>query len=557
MLERAIILAVLVLALPARADFTSELAGVGPGLRVTLRDGYPRSIDPYSGTTTFGLELENLGAEREVELVAGGDISARRLLRLPAHERMRVFYYAPIRMGSNTLTVIDKATGAARELHIGASVESNLQLGRLGTLSTAFNVDTPWSMAGSLDSHFPDDWRGLAGVHAIVVEHEHLLARRALWPVLHDWMVMGGQLAVLSTPEQLATPVPVDLPAAFISPVKETWFGLSQRVGLGVITRVHPEKLVQVSTAFRDNVCADEKCGFVMDAGSVRPDAIAEEAVKRMEGAIHRPVQALFAVLACFALVVGPFGHTYFVRRRRQPLRYVAFAAGTAVSFSAAAITADLLGNGVETKASVRALLLIDQRADRELGVEDMVLYEPTGLGFDLQPLAAAQLFTPSQNWRESLDSLQFEPAGKRLRVRQAVPPREPRSLGARWLSEASGRLVTAAEGGGLAVENQLGRDLSSLVIWHEGALYTLGALKRGQRAQAVPVAASMPDVEPRVPSSLITNVYRNLVGDVLSGKRGQNRYLAQATWNAELSGITTSPLELAQPAELLIAGVY
>ena len=550
-------MAVLAVALPVRADFTSEPAGVGPGLRVTLRDGYPRAIDPYSGASTFGLELENLGEERNVEMVTGGDLSTRRTLRLPARERMRVFQYGPIRQGAIMLTVIDKSTGASRELHVGASIEANFQLARLGNISTAFNVDTPWSMIGSLDAHFPDDWRGIAGVHAIVVEHEQLLARRALWPVLQDWMVMGGQLAVLSTPQQMATPVPMELPAAFISPVKETWFGLSQRVGLGVITRVRPEKLVQVGTTFRDSVCADEKCGFVIDAGSFRPDAIAEEAVKRMEGAVHTPVEALFAVLTCFALVVGPFGHTYFVRRRRQPLRYVAFAAGTAVSFSAAVITADLLGNGVVTKASVRALLLIDQRADREVGVEDMVLYEPTGLGFDLQPLAAAQLFTPSQNWRESMDGLSVEPAGKRLRVRQAVPPREARSLGARWLSEASGRLITAAEGGKLTVENQLGRDLSSLAIWHEGTLYTLGPLKRGERAQPAPEAGDTLQEEPRVPSTLITSLYRNLVNDLRSGARGQNRYFAQAIWNPELSGITTGTLELPSPAELLIAGVY
>ncbi|MEY4575650.1 MAG: hypothetical protein RL701_353, partial [Pseudomonadota bacterium] len=399
----------------------------------------------------------------------------------------------------------------------------------------------------------------------VVVEQAQLQRWRTSFPVLKDWVVAGGLLIIATTQQELAQPSGFDLPLEFAQAARETEAGMTQHVGLGAIARVFPERLALLDSEFRNKLGLGENhegqgAGYTLPAGYSDFEALSRTASERLAKAVHTQVGLQFSLLTCFALLVGPFGYLYFVRRKARPLRYVGFVASAAVCFSLAVIVADVFANGVHVKASLRSAILIDQRVDRELGFEDAALFDPTGFGVELQPLAAGQWLLPLHSTSEPSTGLVLEPTGERMRIRHAVPPREPRWLGVRWLGRASGRLIVAADGGhGIAVENQLGRELRSLTVVHDGVLYTAGALARGQRVQLQPYAESEHEhwTAPPVPESPLLTPARALIAALQAGALSERHYVAQAAWTAETSSLIQDTPELVSRPELLITGVY
>ena len=129
--------------------------------------------------------------------------------------------------------------------------------------------------------------------------------------------------------------------------------------------------------------------------------------------------------------------------------------------------------------------------------------------------------------------------------------------IGSRWLSAASGRLVVQAGPDGLSVENQLGRDLHDLIVWHSGQPYAFKGLARGARARA-----QAPD--PRASSARLAPNKAALVGasarlfDALAGgELGEGRYVARFEWTQQTSALIGEAVLRAAPGVHVIAGVY
>ncbi|MEY4579195.1 MAG: hypothetical protein RL701_3898, partial [Pseudomonadota bacterium] len=197
-----------------RAEFNTRNEFVGEELHVRIHDGYPRANDNFSSPATVGLELANRSDERSVEVTFEGDAQLTRRVHLPAREQATLFLYLPQRAWGGVeygrLRVTDLANGATEAWTIDARTDVNplnhFSVARLGTITAAFNVDAPWHLAGALDDHVPDDWRGLAGLNAVVVEQAQLQRWRTSFPVLKDWVVAGGLLIIATTQQELAQP---------------------------------------------------------------------------------------------------------------------------------------------------------------------------------------------------------------------------------------------------------------------------------------------------------------------------------------------------------------
>jgi hypothetical protein len=558
-------LAVISVAARASADFNSVDFGLGRDLDCKLLHGYPLDQRAYYGPLTIGLAIRNRGGERSVRVQISGAVNTERTLRVPAHDQVRTFFYLPSRFEyyseSADVRVTDLATGRAKELHADSRETREQGVARLGPLATALNVSSPWTFSGALDAHLPDDWRGLSGLRAIVVEHAYAQAHPPDWNVLTDWVAMGGTLIIATPQSELAEPAPwtaSNTPArlAFAAPPIETASGVLQRVGLGTIARVLPGELATFDGGFLARIGACTSCGWSVNSSDVTPYSNGNSARARLKNAVHGPSWRLFALLSLFAFAVGPGGWIAFVSRRGRPLRYVAFTLGAALAASLIVVSNDLIENGIHARCAASSAIFVDQRTDTEIGIEDVAMYAPTRSGTGLRvPLAVHLLLPPSNDSRELLQ-VAFD--AEHMRVQSALPLRQRRVVAARWLQPARKRLEVQQSQGQLWVENQLGYDLSSLVLWHDGAVYHVSKLARGARAQAAAISAHeatlrlpAPATAPAVASAAA------LVRSLSAGDFGQNRFAATYAW-APAQSMLIAPETVPVPgSDHVIAGVY
>lgn len=558
-------LALVCIAAPASADFSSADFGLGRDLDCKLLHGYPLEQHTYYNPFTIGVVIRNRGGERSVRVQISGSMNTERTLRVPAHDQVRTFFYLPARFDyysqNADVRVTDLATGRSKELSAESRETRDQSVARLGPLSTALNVSTPWTFSGALDAHMPDDWRGLAGLSAIVVENAYAQARPPDWNVLLDWVAMGGALIVATPASELAEPAPwtaSSTPArlAFAAPPVETTSGVVQRVGLGTVARVLPAELATFDAGFLARIGACTSCGWNVNSSEATPYANGNSARARLKNAVHGPSWRLFSLLSLFAFAVGPAGWIAFVSRRGRPLRYVAFTLGAAVVASAIVVSDDLIENGIRARCAATSAIFVDQRTDAEIGVEDVVMYAPTRGSTSLRvPLSVHLLFPPTSDYRETM---QVELDAEYMRVQDALPLRQRRVIAARWLRPARKRLEVRAEGGKLWVENQLGHDLSSLVLWHEGAAYRVAKLARGERVQ--PEAISAPKARDELPppgtAPGIISGYA-FVRAIAAGDFGQNRFAARYAWTPAQSMLVPADTLPLPGDDHVIAGVY
>jgi hypothetical protein len=362
---------------------------------------------------------------------------------------------------------------------------------------------------------------------------------------------------VISTPtDALGAELP---PAAVSLPlqakVEERRTGLTQRVGLGAIARVHPAELADVGINFFQRIGLCTSCGWTVERS--RPSEHTRTAVKHLREAVRPPGLVIFGVLIGFALLAGPGSYVYLVLNRRRPLAYVGFVVSAALGSSALILGADLLRNGVSARVIPRSLVFVDQRVDAELGVEEIAVHVPIGFGIAVHERAGMQIMLPTQISDRSQATLHalVEPRG--LLLRGAVAVRDRRMLGARWIARAQGRLSVHVEPRGLGVENHLGRDLSELRVWHAGVEHELRSLPNGARGLATPASRSLDDDRSAFLSEPFTSAARDLLQRVARGRVNERRFVANFVWNPASSGVLDDSVGAYQPGAHVIAGVY
>jgi hypothetical protein len=549
------------LPLPAAADFRSELLSSSE-LEVRALWGYPRTQDSYFGALTLGVELRARKGERSVRIELEGDASTERTLRVPAGETRRIFLYLPSwDSWTDThaqLRVRDLNSGWSGAFSVDGPFERGLTIARLGPLTAAMNLADPWSLVGALDAHLPDHWQGLAGLHAIAIEQGWAESQPLDWRVLLDWVAMGGALLVATEPDQLARTPPWASQLPFAETVeKSSALGVVQRVGLGAIARLPPKQLASIGARFLETLGTCRACADSPDHDPLQ-ELGSQRAAERLGELIRPPGWTILALLSTFVVLVGPVGFALFLRRRPRPFAYIVFAALTGSTFSVTVFAADVLENGLRTKCASSSLRLIDQLQRRELGFEDVSLYAPLNVGQQLAVTRGAQLLLPSSLYGPRHDPIEIQSSGSRDRMARVIPVRQASEVAARWLAPFAGQLIVTEAEGGVWAENQLGRALRDLLVWHGGDSYYAATLSKGARVRLQPLAAGAVQRHlPQLASGGVEKHAQSLFDEITGGRRGRQRFVAAYDWSPEelqlgLQGVLTS-----KPGQHWIAGVY
>jgi hypothetical protein len=556
------VLALLLLPGLVHAQLRSTDFRLARDLDVKVLHGYPLTRHGYYGPLAFGVELRNRGGERQVSIDIARPTRMSRSLRVPAGERVRTFFALPVRTSygsAATMQISDSASGHSRDVVAEGAYSTEEPLARLGPISTALNVDKPWTLVGALDGRMPDDWRALSGVRAIVVEHGYAVAHVSDWRVLMDWVAMGGVLLVSTPAASMGerTPWPAQLP--FARNARETEAGLVQQIGYGAIVRLFPERLASLSgTSFLADIGVCEECRWSVSEESLQSDQPHRSALGRLQGYVAEPGWGLFGVLLLFASAVGPVGWIWLVKRRGAPLAYLAFVIANASVFSLTVLGHDLLENGITAKAVARSLVLIDQRSGNELGSEDAALYAPTGRGTRLRLPATGLALLPGASMIFDDQPMQVELADDRQLIAGGVPVRRRELAAVRWLRAQRGGLELEPKADGLWVENQTGFDLRGLVLWRGKASYRIAAIARGGRARAQPLGAELArSSAPSAPSDAVVGSAAPLARAIIAGELGDDRYVASYAWSPAVSALVDERVNSVSAGQHVLAGVF
>lgn len=540
------------------AAFDKADLRLAPDLDARVLSGYPRTVHSLYGPLTVGVELRNRGVERRVLIQIGGISGSARQIRVPAGEQVRSFFYLPTASmyDSRTVELTELQTGAHRVVDVNARVERKETVARLGPLAGALNVADPYTMLGALDEYMPDDWRGLSGLRVIVVDHAYAASQRLDWKVLMDWVAMGGLLLIATPSDAFHTPPWPGMPA-FAAEPRSTSEAVIHRIGLGEIALVMPQALEQMDAQLPERLDLCDGCRWQL--ANELPDRLAAIVAKRLEDVVQPPGAAVFLILLAFVVVTGPLGWLRFVRARGQPLRYVAFATASALVFSLAVLTQDLLQNGIALKCEAGSLLLIDQRAGREIGVEEAALYAPSGHGTELRAPLDGELFPPRGRRLQS-DAYEWTASRSEQRIERGVPVRQRTFAAARWISRRAGGLEVQMAEGGLEVENQLGVDLRGLSLWSSQrprVRFELAGLRRGERGLARPSDAPFAPAARVPPFDAVVGAARSLYYALADGALGADRFVAEAVWTPASSHLVSARGVSANTTPHVIAGVY
>ncbi|MDD9970713.1 MAG: hypothetical protein OXR73_31035 [Myxococcales bacterium] len=543
----------------ARADIRADDLTFDRGLAVTGLSGYPRALVGWSRRATIGFVARNQGPERSLVVEVTGTVHSTRHIRVPAGETLRFFMHLPL-PGSSPLetSVTDSLSGqrrtfTVRNLH---AYDEEHPIGRLGLLSFPWNVSDPWTGVGSLDDAWPDSWRALDGLNALVIEHRTLLERPSRLPVLSDWVVAGGLLLV-SAPASAIPDLPELLPGAPFAGASESIDGgRLRRVGLGAVAVLSPEQLHDIDEAFLERIDAAQLRNWI---GSDRNlSGIMRMTKDRLAPALGRPSWTVFLLQLGFATMVGPVAFHRWVRKRRKPLRYVGFVGACAATFSVALLGADLMQRGLRISGSARSLLLIDQRADRELGFSELAAYASTSYGTMLDGPIGSDLMVlrPPRGLGES--DIRHSATGGVQQLDGAIVARQKGLVGSRWILPASGRLEVVASDRGLHVENHLGRDLTKLVIWHRDLPHLVEELPRGAVVIAQPISVAQGDAlsgwEVVAP---LTSQGVTLLEMLRSGRLGGSRYVGLADLSPDNGLHVSRGFKRVDDGKHVVAGVY
>lgn len=199
------------------------------------------------------------------------------------------------------------------------------------------------------------------------------------------------------------------------------------------------------------------------------------------------PVGAFLVLITLFTVVIGPLNYMYLWKRSRLYLLVVTIPL-TAFATSLALFAYSAMAHGFATKARVRSLTLLDQRANTAVTTSRLSLYSgiaPSG-GLRFGPETAVfPIWPPSEGFSSGVvdwsETQRLESGWLRSRTRTQFLTVSHRGQ--------RGRLEVTGSGGAVTAANGLEWDIAALVV-RDGAGRTLYATQvpAGGSAQLVPI---------------------------------------------------------------------
>ena len=536
-----------------RGALTRRVVQLGPDLGVTVLAGYPQ-VEGFPGDhTTVGFLFSNAGEQRDVRIEVRDVCTAVRHVVVPAEEERAVFLYLPPTLADSVSAVLRSGPHRA-DITIDVTHARESFTRAFGVLG-GYEAGAPsgWLPLGVIDAYLPDDWRGLSGFAAIGTRHADLLAHEKWRPVLSEWIAMGGVLLVETPAWMRHDKMFGELPLERRENVEvRDDVAFVVHSGLGAIAYLHP----RTARVIRDHPLYS--LGLTtphVTAHDNRASAVSEFVSRTLTDVITPPYAGLLTILTLFVLLVGPAGWIYWMRFRRRPFVYLTWTIAGSTLFCGAVIVADILSEGRIPVGSARSVRLVDHRANVELEFEEAAVWPPLRMNNDLAAPVDASLFVARDHVDADQPDCSIDVAQRTQVHTNVLPVRSGRLVGMRRVARPRGRLAITPAGHALQAENHLEEDLESLFVWHDDTLYRFDALERGERA----TGRKMIDAShlPEVPGGFVTGPAAMVMAEIVSGGRGERRFVAKVSRAGTASRLLASGLrELDAPAHY-VAGLY
>jgi len=268
------------------------------------------------------------------------------------------------------------------------------------------------------------------------------------------------------------------------------------------------------------------------------------------------PRWTLFLILLGFALLIGPLGWIYLVKKKGRPFSYLIFVMVAAGVFSGSMLVATFLADGVAPKGIASSLRCLDLRTDTQITMEQVAVFVPTQYDSTIRiPTGGSVLLFPLRTDPHRVWNYTMKVDTAWETLEGIIPVRQRRLIGTRNLSRTQGRLVFTSEENSLRVENHLHGALNALRVWHDGHYYSFGAIDRGEAAIAQPVEAPTPSLSLSFSSQLMTEG-TTLFNRLRRGELG-TRYFIGKFQSADEERFLFSEFREIGRGQHLVVGVY
>ena len=553
-------------------------------LSIEIIRGYPYNYNSLDDHLTLGFFFRNQGAQRQLRMQLSGDFNTSREISVPAGETRRLFVYLPhFTNPSFQVVFTDKVTGIrSPPWHLGVSggFSSSVNrphyiLARLGSFSVPINVLGAWNDMGRIDTadKMPDHWRGLTGVTAIVVEYDYFLSNHPWKQTLIDWVTMGGILLVTTANKPTDDLEPLWKPLPFANAFVDFEVGAlkdflpSQKhikeaphvwskfmpVGLGHIAVIPNSLLANIDTDFLQQIGIQPPSVNEHQTISQKTTDFLQQVLPDI-GQVPR--WTLFLILLGFALLIGPLGWIYLVKKKGRPFSYLIFVMVAAGVFSGSMLVATFLADGVAPKGIASSLRCLDLRTDTQITMEQVAVFVPTQYDSTIRiPTGGSVLLFPLRTDPRRVWNYTMKVDTAWETLEGIIPVRQRRLIGTRNLSRTQGRLVFTSEENSLRVENHLHGALNALRVWQDGHYYSFGAIDRGEAAIAQPVEAPTPSLSLSFSSQLMTEG-TTLFNRLRRGELG-TRYFIGEFQSADKERFLFSEFRDIGRGQHLVVGVY
>lgn len=350
-------------------------------------------------------------------------------------------------------------------------------------------------------------WLGYTGFSAVIVSESD--AARMPPPVaaaLRAWTFAGGQL-VIATASPTARTMPPGWPRASAPGDAAEPAGLADVAARALQTSTSPQQAVglgsvtwwSTNAAERNNDGSAERWvkGALNYADAARQPLGAERIERDLPVVenLTTPVRGLVLMMLAFAILIGPVNVLLLAKFKRRMWLLWTVPLGSAV-FSVGVIAFALLSEGIAPKARTQAVTYLDQTTREAVTIGMRGYYAPLtpgdGLRFPMSTKVVPQV--EAYSWNDAGRGRSVDWTTDQHLSRGWVAARVPAHLELTDVGSSRLRLdVEELPGGGLAVTNGLGVDLSYLRLTSPaGARFEAAAsLAAGARVELVRASTS------------------------------------------------------------------
>lgn len=487
-LTRGVVGAVLVLVLATQALASITVNGV------TIE-----SFNPIGGsaTSTYGvtghpIELTNsTDRDRRVVLRFSDDMgygpdriaAMRKVIEVPARSTVRTNLYTPaLELGAISASVtVGGETGRDRLVLPGGGYTSGGWGSSTTTDAILLGTDIPVELLDAIEGlkassgsrqtltyarepvtgMWPDNWLGYSRFHAVAVSSTEWARltpgqQQALLLAVHTGMhlVVTG----VDTPNELAPKV---LTGREIRPEVAAYSrGIATlEHGLGrVYSLSEPRAATLLAGVLRDRL-------RLSDRRRSNPNPSSAESALPIETNRETPAAGLLVVLVIFTTLIGPVNLILLARKNKRVWLFLTTPA-LGLTFTVAVLAYGLLHDGISTQVRSRSVTVLDQGSGYATTMTDLAYYAPLtpggGVRFDNSTVVAPAL---TGRWGETVSVSLDLTDGQRF-LSGVVKPRIGAHLSLASATVRRERIsLEPKEGGGYAILNGLGADLTRIVV--------------------------------------------------------------------------------------------